>query len=599
MIKFLKKNYVYICFLICFLLLLWRSFLGFCWTDESFYVSTADRFFRGDVPLVDEWYRTQLSSLIMLPFYALYVLITGGNAGIILYFRILYLVFSASVSAVYFIVLKKERPVYIAGAAALFVMCYAHLNNATFSYYMLSELFLALALILIYDCRRSENMAVLVCSGVFIALSVLSMPAFAIGYVIVLILAAAVLVVSFIRSVPEKIRNMIDGAFIRKALLFTFIGILIPAFIFAAYMMSRADFSRLFETLPYALVDREHSNTFGYYIRKPHRSLMEVYGLWTYCSYILIAICAIFGRWLKKRPFCYFAVLADIVIFAAMAIRSFGHTGYIQAAFFMFMIPVFFISEKKDSALFSLMAVPSVLVALIYCFASSDFLYVMAIGFAISSGAGVCVLYDFAEGNLASSDGNTALKTAVKAGIVIACAYSLCITFYLRIKNVYRDAPIWRLSCAIQEGVAKGLYTTKEHLELYNDVCSVIDEYLSDTEHFEIISGNPDGNVLFSKILPWGYAASSLDCGYPTTWRATAYDEEQLEKYYGINTDAVPDVIIVLDSVYGSYDAAGDTEDDHIPNLDEMSGYWKDYIAKNGFTETPVKCGKLYCRPKK
>ena len=117
-----------------------------------------------------------------------------------------------------------------------------------------------------------------------------------------------------------------------------------------------------------------------------------------------------------------------------------------------------------------------------------------------------------------------------------------------------------------------------------------------DTEKFEVISGNPKGNVLFSKILPWGYTASGLSCGYPTTWRATAYSDQQLDLYYDINKNARPDVIIVLDSMYGSYDACGDVEDDHNPNLDEMSDYWKDYISSEGFTETRVKCGKIYHR---
>ena len=116
-----------------------------------------------------------------------------------------------------------------------------------------------------------------------------------------------------------------------------------------------------------------------------------------------------------------------------------------------------------------------------------------------------------------------------------------------------------------------------------------------DTGKFEVISGNPKGNVLFSKILPWGYTAGNLSCGYPTTWRSTAYNKEQLDLYYDINKNSHPDVIIVLDSKYGSYDASGDVEDDHEPNLDGMSDYWWDYIRDNGFDEIRVKCGKVYC----
>ena len=165
-------------------------------------------------------------------------------------------------------------------------------------------------------------------------------------------------------------------------------------------------------------------------------------------------------------------------------------------------------------------------------------------------------------------------------------------------KNVYRDAPIPALTEKITSGVAKGLYTTPEHLQQYKEVYEVIDRYCANTDSYEIISGSTNGNVLFSKILPWGYISSAMDCGYPTTWRATAYNEEQLEYYYENNPDSVPDLIIVLDTQIGSYDAAGDTEDDHNPNLDEMSDYWKDYIAKSGFTNTRFKCATIYGRLK-
>lgn len=82
--------------------------MGFCWTDESFYVSTADRFYRGSIPLVGEWFRTQMSSILMIPFYALFIAVAGTNAGVILYFRLLYLLLSTAVAVVYYIVLKKN-----------------------------------------------------------------------------------------------------------------------------------------------------------------------------------------------------------------------------------------------------------------------------------------------------------------------------------------------------------------------------------------------------------------------------------------------------------------------------------------------------------
>lgn len=584
MTKFVKKNYVLICLAVCFLCLLWRAFKGFCWTDESFYVSTADRFYRGVIPLVGEWFRTQMSSIVMVPFYAVYMAVTGSNAGVILYFRILYLILSAAVALVYYRVLGKEYPEPVAGGAALFIMCYAHLNNATFSYYMLSVVLMELALILIYDYKNTKSRIRLVIAGVVLALSVLCMPAFVIGYVP--LMAAAVIVYIIKRN--ETLRDII---------IWSLTGTLIPAVIFAVYLFSHVDVDYLLNILPKILVDHEHNETLGYFIRKPNRCLTDVFGKFTYVSYALIAVSFVFQKYLKKPPYNKIVIAVDTVLFAIMANYSLGHTGYIHVAFFMFAVPAFFISEKKNHRLFWLTVIPAGLIALIYCFTSSDFLYVIALGLSVGIPACLCAAYDMLRGE-GDGDKSKNLSGIARKAVIIVCTACLCITVGLRFTNVYRDAPIVKLTKVIPSGIAKGLYTTDEHLQQYLDVYDVLEKYCADTANTELVSGNPNGNVLFSKILPWGYLGSRLDCGFPSTWRTTAYDDDQLDLYYKINKTSVPDVIIVLDSRYGSYDAAGDVEDDHEPNLDEMSEYWKDYIIDNGFTEEKVKCGKVYRRQK-
>ncbi|MCR5830703.1 MAG: hypothetical protein K6G67_01000 [Lachnospiraceae bacterium] len=599
--KFLAKNYAYIVLIICFLVLLWRAFYGFCWTDESFYASTADRFYRGDLPLVGEWFRTQMSSILMIPLYAFYMMITGSNAGVILYFRILYLIFSFIVSIVAYRVIRKDYPGPVALMCSVFTMSYAHLGVATFSYYMMSHMFLLLALFLIYDHKNTGSWVRLVVAGVMTALAVMSMPALAIGYVAVMIAVLAVGIVGKIPKVPEAVREKIASIKLGRISLFTMIGIAIPAVIFMIYLLLHTNIRYLTETLPYVLVDNEHNNTWGYYIRKPHRSMTEVFGIYTWAVYFLCAITFVFQKPLQKRPFREAVVALDTILFAILAYLSYGHTGYISVAFFVFFIPLFFISRRKNHMLFVLFVIPSALFALIYCFASSDFLYIIALGLAMATSAGICAVYDLVSDNEDSDGGRPKSKVTDKVcavPVICVCLYVLAITFTLRIVNVYRDAPLDKLTARIGDGVAKGLYTTGEHLTQYNDVCEVINDYCMGTDDFETISGNPKGNVLFSKILPWGYMVSELSCGYPTTWRSTAYDADRLDLYYDINKTSRPDVIIVLDTAYGSYDAAGDVEDDHEPNLDEMSDYWKDYISDNGFEEIRAKCGRVYRRPK-
>lgn len=50
--------------------LLWRSFMGVNWSDETFYIATLNRFFLGDTPFLHEWKAVQLSTLLMYPLFA-------------------------------------------------------------------------------------------------------------------------------------------------------------------------------------------------------------------------------------------------------------------------------------------------------------------------------------------------------------------------------------------------------------------------------------------------------------------------------------------------------------------------------------------------
>ena len=138
--KFLKKNYPYIILGLSVLILLWKSFYGFCWSDESFYLSVTDRFFRGDMPIRDEWQPTQLENVLNVPLYALYITVTGSNDGIYLFFRLVYVILEGIAAFSIFTLLKKSVSEFTAFLASMFMLYYSHLNIATISYYTISLL---------------------------------------------------------------------------------------------------------------------------------------------------------------------------------------------------------------------------------------------------------------------------------------------------------------------------------------------------------------------------------------------------------------------------------------------------------------------------
>ena len=89
-------------------ILFWRCFYSVNTTDEAFYVGTIYRLWRGDGMLTDEWMPTQqMCSFWLYPFYALFRLILGSNDGMILAFRLLYIVFQIFISGYLYGKLKK------------------------------------------------------------------------------------------------------------------------------------------------------------------------------------------------------------------------------------------------------------------------------------------------------------------------------------------------------------------------------------------------------------------------------------------------------------------------------------------------------------
>ena len=187
----------------------------------------------------------------------------------------------------------------------------------------------------------------------------------------------------------------------------------------------------------------------------------------------------------------------------------------------------------------------------------------------------------------------------------------------LRIVNIYRDAPLSALTGKIEAGPAKGLYTTEKHLTQYKEVYETLlaycqsedlpdpaakdDEPVS-TEGMaasrEEEAGVGLNTIFISKLLPWGYLCTDLRVGAPTTWR-TELGSERLREYYELNPDRIPELVLVLNDEYGTYDTCGDVEADPNPNAKELpEGFLTEYMKENNYETQETACGILYRKPR-
>lgn len=570
----IKKQYLPFLLLgLCTVILLIKTQYSFCWSDETFYASTTNRFLQGDGIFLHEWFPTQLVSLILMPFQSAFTTITGSSDGVILFFRICYVIYAFLLSIIIYRILVNDYKPFTALCCSLFYLFYAHLNIATMSYYTLSVGFYLLAMLLIYHGLNHSPIIfrrIYILAGISFAASVICLPTMAVAY----FLCAALLVLCSIRK--KALRSIFP---------YTLIGICLLALVTMLFILSRVSMMDLIHNLPYILSDEEHTTSLVYPFKKFFISIHEVYGSFTYASYALILFCLLLGRKISEKVKIVLTIL-DTILFLAFFVFSIGHTGYISTALILFALPLYFMTEKRNCSLFFLLYLAGLVFSMVFSYSSNGYLYIMTLGHSISAIGAICFLRDY----MTEISANWDSKAAAQILSIVCVTVTMIVVFQtmtLRMVNIYRDAPMNELTEKITQGPAKGLYTTLEHKESYDEIYTAIQEYAND-----------DGYIFFTKLMPWGYLATDMRCGAPTTWR-TPFNSERLKLYYEANPERIPDIIFVMNEEVGSYETCGDVVADPCPNQNEMGGWLLDYVTKQEYETITFSSGKILKRPVK
>ncbi|MCR5773529.1 MAG: hypothetical protein K6G42_00460 [Lachnospiraceae bacterium] len=561
----------YILFAVAAVTLIIRAFYGFCQSDESFYISTAGRFAAGDLIFADEWHPTQLASLITMPFYKLYTMITGGTYGIILYFRILYVVFTTIEAVIVYRILYTKRGMIPSMLVSLFLMFYCHLNIPTLSYYTMSFHFFVLGFFIVYkglqssesapeteaggegegdrvtDGIRTRGLLYFILGGAVFALSVLCLPSLAIAYIIAMIML-------LVCSIP--------AATLRKPLAGFTIGVLIPLTAFVIYIYASGNsIAGLLANLPYIMSDSEHDRGYVESFKVFFRAISDEFGGIYYLSIVLVILALLtYVNSELKRHSETFLLLIDVMLFVYYTVLGCRHTGFMNTAFALFVFPIFFMTKKKDWFIFLTLFIGGLAFSMTYSVSSFCDLYVLSIGHGIAATGGMLLLWDHAV------EKSTETAAGVYKGtFVCVVAVFMIVTIILRFAYVYRDDSLTRLDSRITAGPAAGLITSKEHMEVYDSVLETISKYTGPYREED----STGGSILFSKLLPWGYTASGMRVAAPDTWR-NMISSERLSEYY--QNHEYPNIVVVLDAYVGSYETSGDVEADPAPNQNELEG---------------------------
>ncbi len=597
-----------------FIILIIRAMFGFCWSDETFYISTTHRFYMGDSIFYNEWFPTQLSSLCLLPFHALFVKITGGTDYIVLYFRILYVFFETICAYITFSIIKKHHGFVTGTAAMLITLFYSHLNIATLSYYTMSVLFYLLAMLFIYDIINTDkpyNNKELVLAGFCFAISVLNLPTLVIVYFILVILLAACFILRK-TSIFDSFNKVYDRIKPVYVFFYTFIGILIPSVAFAVYTLLTVNISNFINAIPYVLSDDEHELSAIYPLKKMYLSLNESYGRFAKLCYLLIAISIFFYivdvcvRNIKKcsNRFSLLFKLKetvdkrqdliesladkvrlvlfslDLCMFIALLYKSYSHTGYTQSVLMLFGLILFLISKSRNYEAFIMFYISGLTFSLVYSYSSNGMLYVLSIGHFVASIGCLILISDFIKAHKWNKFISFSLYSIICVSVII--------TVILRVTNIYRDDSLENLKVKIDRGPGAMIYTNADHYEKYTNVYNTITEKCQKNS----FSGN-NKTLLVSNLLPYAYLCTDLSVAAPTVWR-NPMGSERLKEYYEIIPERIPDIIFKVDEEYGTYETCGDVEYDPTPNANDSEGYIYDLIEELGYESEKTACGVIY-----
>lgn len=524
-----------------------RALYGFCWSDESFYLTFAQRLWNGQRLILDEWHPVQFYSVIFYPVLTLYRAIRGTK-GIYLFARFLYLLLALGVSELVLFTFSKEEKAFPSFLCAASVLAYSRGNIWGLSYYNLFLLLVLTALCLAVRGRETKLLNTL--SGVCLGFAVLCVPYFAIFVV------------------PTLLYRLWKKESREQALWLT-VGIVFSAAYFLLLFLPK-DLGAVASSLKTILSDPEHSSgpaaNFVAAVEDVRLIYLRDILLAVFCAALLWAA----RKWLPGKAW---AEVPALMLLCLGTLHSFwrcrkGETGFAAYSFCMYALALFRWEDSQPLDLL-LRRVGAAMAAAMAMSSNTE-----AIGFTV----GLCV---YAMGLILPL--SRAEKGKQTVGLVLACLM-VGITFYSRVTTVFRDGPLDTLTETMESGPAAGIRTTKESKEQYDQVLTMLEDLEG-----KYGTGNP---VFFTKLLPWGYLACDFPCGAPTAWR-TELNSPRLEPYYESHPDSVPAIVVVLDPEIGR----NPDPDLAAPNENALEGWLWDYMQAHSYTEIKYPCARVYISP--
>lgn len=543
-------SFIIVCFSV---LLLWRATRGFDWSDDTYASAIVCRILQGDALFKEIWDIHQFSAVILVPLFWIYGRI-AGTTGLILFSRIFMVLVLSAESICVFLRFRKNSGCIWSTLAAILLLSFGYNFGLTYNTMMIEAFLLAFLLIPTSSNDKWKNTRYLF-SGFISATAVQAYP------------TTIIVLVIFLIYIRKKERNY------RRAITMYISGCLFVALKFLIFLSINSSFDAAIHNLHYLFMDPEHSSKHFSIIDhvKSIIAMIRLPGILILIAY-LTALVSRFTKLANKKllsNLAIYALVAFIMVDVLSTSRSFGKNEIKYHLYFSIslLLPVVWLLQgtKWDDLLFIWIASVFASVAVNMATNNGASFYVYPYLFA----AMATLLYIGKTIKLSFATNNLRERILRKGTIVLSYAMVLFV-FLSGFLYTYRDDKLESLDTQLKSGPAAGLFTTQTHAEQYQLTIDTINEYVP-----------INANVLYTKLLPFGYMCSETRPATPRLWR-TNLDYELFEEYYQINPQKKPDAIYIVNESYG------------ITNEGSVIGdYMQQYIDNTPHETIELTCGTI------
>lgn len=527
--KSIEKQYLIfgLSFLFCIAIFLWRCFYSINYYDEPYGIAAIWRFFKGGAILAEDWHPSQqLTAWILFPLYWFWYTILGGNDGIMLGFRMSYILFQGMITVYCYYRLRKYK--YTGVAASMLFMLSTHNNMTTINYNTVGIGCMMVLLTTLFTEEKYHKFTLFLC-GILSAVIVLAQP----FTMIIFALWGAAVVISWIFIKRESRPQLLQ---IEK-FLYAGLGAFFILVLFFIVIFSRADGKELLTGIYYNLNDPEHKMDLSYKVSK----YFERY--YRYYKYqVLVILLSFVIGFIRKgkisellRIACWCLSIGILVYYLIYHgwISDYVPIDFLSVPMAFYGISVFALGRKKNWKLFFCWILPAFLYTFCVQLATDTGILAVSAATIIASSGGTILAF---EGTLEKEEQfSNALKKGMKGILLAVFLLQAGLLIRQRVIFTWWSAPVQECTETVTKGPAKGIKTSKEDLIWYENALKEVDS----------LNLTKEDRFLVMEHASWLYLYADVPVATYSFW--SVGEDNFLDEYYEVFPDKYPTVIYTSD----------------------------------------------------